>query len=325
MAADGADRSRQVCLGGFLCAEAPFTGVSWRRRSKEVEAEETDPVDPGCELEDLAAEPDSDGGSDSPRVLDVSNHNFGPPAADGELWSPRSAGQEDGGDEGDEFLGTCESSHSTPCSPPQSPSARRHHGHPLGREALKMQQEQIAAHHNERWEEATRALRERGSDWSIEGSAARAKVLVAEGYFLERRHLIEQLKWLETPPAERRPGVRFGQAFDRPTVGLPRVCPDILQDPSQHRELLLRQLRDLNKRWGDIYARVGQEMSEWNNFDDVIRVLSTMRIFLQGEQGMYYGEQGDTQRRRASRIQQVLAAVNSGDSLFLPKPDGTAP
>jgi len=301
-------------------------------------AKEADSAAAAEGLEALLNESSSDGNSDSPRhtpelrpqepqeedgfetedacyeaeheSMDTDETDEGAPAllllSSGSMGG--SSGTEDyiAGGEGDSA-----STQSDPASP-----HHRFHRHPLGRRALEMQQEQVAAYHNAGWEERVAGVRH--IRWSTEASAARAKVLVAEAFFLERRHLRQQLKWLNTPPHLRRPTKRFGANFHYPSPAFGSMPVEVLADPLQHRKVVEERLMQLEDRWRAIYEQVEAQMRSADEFPEVIRNLSTMRIFLEGQQARTYGIDVGQQQRRMMRYQQVLDEVAArGDGYFL--------
>eukprot|EP00756_Hemistasia_phaeocysticola_P012318 Hpha_TRINITY_DN15187_c5_g3::TRINITY_DN15187_c5_g3_i1::g.129446::m.129446 len=225
-----------------------------------------------------------------------------------------SSGSMGGSSGAEDYIAGGEDSASTQ-SDPASPR-HRFHGHPLGRRALEMQQEQVACYHNAAWEERVTSVRH--IRWSAETSAARAKVLVAEAFFLERRHLRQQLKWLNTPEHLRRPTKRFRAKFHYPSPAFGLVPPEIIADPIQHRKVVEERLSQLEDRWQSIYEQVECQMRSADEFPEVIRNLSTMRIFLEGQQARTYGIDVAQQQRRMMRYQQVLDEVAvRADGYFL--------
>lgn len=105
--------------------------------------------------------------------------------------------------------------------------------------------------------------------------------------------------------------------FQYPDASFLTHPPEVLADTEQHRELVLSRLRGLTERWGRIGGQVAQQMSRSDEFGDVIRSLSTMRIFLEGQQGQVYGIDATQQQRRAARYQRVLDLLHSRGGLFL--------
>lgn len=215
----------------------------------------------------------------------------------------------------DDYLATCEEGSQSTRSDPPSPT-NRFDGHPLGRAVLELQHEQVMQHHHAAWEERTAPLR--NNKWTIQTSAARAKILVSEAYFLERSHLLDQLRWLDTPPDVRHPTARFAQAFRYPDSSFLTMPPDVLADPARHREVVVDRLHNLADRWRDIGRQVAQQMAHSDEFCDVIRNLSTMRIFLEGQQAQRYGIDAAQQHRRMQRYQAVLDMLHARQAgLFL--------
>eukprot|EP01065_Artemidia_motanka_P029939 TRINITY_DN3599_c2_g2_i1.p1 TRINITY_DN3599_c2_g2~~TRINITY_DN3599_c2_g2_i1.p1 ORF type:complete len:374 (+),score=195.69 TRINITY_DN3599_c2_g2_i1:81-1124(+) len=260
--------------------------------------------------------PDWDEGKGFEEAEEAEEEADGADRAPAILLSSSSGSLLSSGSSTDDYLAACEESErSTLRSDPPSPRGR-FDGHPLGRQALEVQQQEVQQYHNSLWEEKVSPLR--NVRWTVETSAARAKVLVSEAYFLEKRHLTEQLEWLETHPQQRGVTRRFRSEYQYPNSSFVGLPADLLDDPAMHKAVVKQKLAGLRHRWGTILKQVSQQMESADEFPDVIRNLSTMRIFLEGQQAQQYGIDVQQQQRRMMRYQQILDLVEERqDGYFL--------
>jgi len=205
--------------------------------------------------------------------------------------------------------------HSSPssslCSEP-APPAHRFDAHPLGREELQKQQQQIRAFHRAAWEKHVTAGRQA---WTAEISAASAKGLVEEAAFLERNHLREQLEWLDMPASLRRPSYRFGEKFLCPNGSFPR---EAVSDPARHRDVVVNRLAQLETRWKGIHEDVDLAIRSGDDISEVMVTLSGMNVAVEGQQAPEYGIDTTRCDRRAAESLELLAEVAMyGNGFFL--------
>jgi len=76
------------------------------------------------------------------------------------------------------------------------------------------------------------------------------------------------------------------------------------------------RLASVNQRWREIGRKVKAEMRDRDNFSNVIRNLSIMRIFLEGSQAQSYGCDLSERARRDAFHQEVLDRLDNERKLF---------
>lgn len=209
-------------------------------------------------------------------------------------------------------LGSPSSSLCSEPGPGEQCPAHRFDSHPLGREVLQKQQQQIRAFHRAAWEKHVTAGRQ---DWTAEISAASAKGLVEEAAFLERNHLREQLEWLDMPASVRRPSYRFGERFYCPNGSFPR---EAVSDPARHRDVVVKRLAHLETRWSGIHEDVDLAIRSGDDISEVMVTLSGMNVAVEGHQAPEYGIDTTRCDRRAAEQLELLGEVAMyGNGYFL--------
>eukprot|EP00755_Sulcionema_specki_P027871 Sspe_Gene.88679::Locus_60619_Transcript_1_1_Confidence_1.000_Length_1243::g.88679::m.88679 len=194
-----------------------------------------------------------------------------------------------------------------------------YHGHPLGRKFLEEQSKDIMEEKSQAWEEWAAQFRY-DSRWTRETSAVRAKVLVSEAYFREKRHLEMQREWLLREEAgfgnERT--YRFRRSFKYPDPCFTAHSKEVRKCRRRHLAVVEDKLASLEMRWKRIGLQVKEEMSETDQFSNVIKYLSTMRIFLEGQQSLTYCIDSQERLRRQHMYQSVIDRVmHNNDGYFL--------
>lgn len=215
---------------------------------------------------------------------------------------------------------------------PATPQSR-YSGHPLGVPFLEWQQQMVQRENTtDFWTRA--AVIQQRNQWTQETSMARAKVLVSEARRLERQQLEQQRDWLRRVNDGRHtPTCRFGEAFARPNHACfpdKEELADILQPGAgagaglpmrMYAGVTERKLRDVDAKWRCVGRQVAADMAAGgpDAFPAVIRNLSTMRMFVQGDQAAQYaGVSEADQQLRLRRRQDVLDRVRArGDGYFL--------
>eukprot|EP01064_Diplonema_japonicum_P036458 TRINITY_DN8181_c0_g2_i1.p1 TRINITY_DN8181_c0_g2~~TRINITY_DN8181_c0_g2_i1.p1 ORF type:complete len:341 (+),score=73.26 TRINITY_DN8181_c0_g2_i1:163-1185(+) len=203
--------------------------------------------------------------------------------------------------------------------------SHRYSGHPLGVQELEMQEELILREKAETQERFYNELRQKQSQWSLVDSRARAKILVSEAYFKERQHIQEQQDHLiekavlgRSPRYTRR--FKANHAFRDAGFGV--YGAHILNDGARHTEAVLERKRTLEHKWISLGKQVENDMAVRDNFPTVIRNLSVMRIFLEGQQSMAYSPSAaadsSERHRRYMNYQNVIQTVMlRNDGYFL--------
>eukprot|EP01063_Lacrimia_lanifica_P027575 TRINITY_DN3888_c0_g5_i1.p3 TRINITY_DN3888_c0_g5~~TRINITY_DN3888_c0_g5_i1.p3 ORF type:complete len:334 (+),score=135.70 TRINITY_DN3888_c0_g5_i1:222-1223(+) len=196
----------------------------------------------------------------------------------------------------------------------------RYDGHPLGVELLEEQEHAIMMHKNNLVEEFMMDFHHKNK-WSLSESRARAKILVTEGFTKERGHLVAQMKHLieqDLLGQEPHPCRRFRYDHRFRCAGFNAHDAHTLENPELMRRTVEVRMANLYEKWGTIMHAVNMEMLYEDNFPNVIKNLSTMRIFLEGHQTPSYCPDVNERARRCRQYQAVIENVCNGDNgLFL--------
>ncbi|KAJ9440120.1 hypothetical protein DIPPA_20191 [Diplonema papillatum] len=198
----------------------------------------------------------------------------------------------------------------------EAPPASRYHGHPLGVEELELQEQRIAQFKQAITDNFINEFRMK-ERWTVGESRARAKILVSEGFHKEQMHVLEQQDYLDELRylgQEPQPTRRFKANHEFRDPAFLTCDPEMLYNPDVHQRALDERKYSMLQRWKLLGRQVSQEMSEYDNFQNVIRNLSTMKIFLEGQQNLSFGFTQDRTRKH----QLVLNAVRAqNDGCFL--------
>eukprot|EP01061_Rhynchopus_euleeides_P046960 TRINITY_DN9160_c0_g1_i1.p1 TRINITY_DN9160_c0_g1~~TRINITY_DN9160_c0_g1_i1.p1 ORF type:complete len:307 (+),score=148.64 TRINITY_DN9160_c0_g1_i1:323-1243(+) len=228
----------------------------------------------------------------------------------------------DSSSSGGQFINEDDPSEQSHCSMESLPERQqsRYYGHPLGVEELEMQEYQVQQYKASLQEAFMHEFRFQGQ-WSHHESRVRAKLLVAEGYFKEKDHLRHQEEHLyecELLTSEPRPQRRFRAHHKFRDAGFLANKAEVLEMPDLHKKVVAERQVTLKPRWARIMAHVENDMREGDNFANVIKNLSTMRIFLEGQQSMSYSVDPLERQRRCYLSQSVIQAIAArNDGLFL--------
>eukprot|EP01060_Flectonema_neradi_P037351 TRINITY_DN7491_c1_g1_i1.p1 TRINITY_DN7491_c1_g1~~TRINITY_DN7491_c1_g1_i1.p1 ORF type:complete len:346 (+),score=63.75 TRINITY_DN7491_c1_g1_i1:133-1170(+) len=210
-------------------------------------------------------------------------------------------------------------------SEPSEPSRpySRYAGHRLSVEQLESQEIQIRQEKAAQREAYIENFRH-ATAWGRYDSMVKIKVLVGEGYRKEKQHLKEQadhLRDLEVLKNEPRPVRRFRQNFIYRDAGFHANPKDVLDRPELHKDVVRSRLNSLNARWRQIRELSDRDMNQCD-YQTVIKNISMLRMFLEGQQSMSYNIDPFEQARRAQYHHSVIQAVSRQEGMFL---DGILP
>eukprot|EP01059_Diplonema_ambulator_P021895 TRINITY_DN363_c4_g1_i1.p1 TRINITY_DN363_c4_g1~~TRINITY_DN363_c4_g1_i1.p1 ORF type:complete len:336 (+),score=116.59 TRINITY_DN363_c4_g1_i1:165-1172(+) len=241
-------------------------------------------------------------------------------SADNDTSSQQASQEEDS----DNFL--ADDDPSEECSADSFPEPRlsRYAGHPLGVQELEMQEEAVRREKAEIQERYYNELRQK-QQWSLGDSRVRAKILVSEAYFKEKAHIMEQVSHIDEWEAlgkSPRPMRRFQANHKYRDPGFNVCSMEVLSDVWRHKKVVQERLVTLEEKWSMLGKQVSNDMAYRDNFQAVIRNLSVMRIFLEGQQSMNYSPSASAdsaeRHRRYMNYQNVIHTVmQRNDGYFL--------